>query len=77
MRFAKENTAFLVIFIIIGALFCSALGVFLAELVPALAKMKKSLVSVGFDLEFIALTLRFNVMSLVGIVAGVLIFAKA
>ncbi len=77
MRFAKENTGYFVLFIFIGALLCAALGVFLAELIPSLSIIKKSLISGGFDIGFLEIRLRISLMSIIGAVAGAVIFAKA
>jgi hypothetical protein len=77
VRFGRENLGLLILFIICGSLLGSALGVFFAELIPSISIIKKNLISTGFDLGFLAMNFRLNLMSIIGIIAGVFIFAKA
>ncbi|MBN2433930.1 MAG: hypothetical protein JXK07_01540 [Spirochaetes bacterium] len=78
MRFAKENTFYLILFIIVGALLGGALGTLLAEIHPALVFLKKNLTGfIGVNLDFIRLEVSLSLSSLLGIVSGIVIFAKA
>ncbi|MDA3901519.1 MAG: hypothetical protein PF637_13505 [Spirochaetes bacterium] len=78
MRFSRENSFYLILFIVLGALLGGALGTLFAEISPALSFLKKNLTGfIGFNLDFIRFEVSLNLSSLLGIVSGIVIFAKA
>jgi hypothetical protein len=77
MTFEKNNIIYLIAFMMVGAILGSALGTFIAGLVPSLAVIQKSLTGpIGFSLEIISINITLNLSSIIGLIIGVLVFRK-
>ena len=77
MRFDRANLSFLVLFLLVGAILCSALGVLIVKLIPSLNIIPGNLIGpVGFDLDFISFSLTLNLSTIIGIILGFIVFRK-
>jgi hypothetical protein len=77
MTFEKQNIGYLLAFMLVGAILGSALGALVARLFPVMAVIQKSLTGpIGFNLEIVSFSVRLNLSSIVGLLAGVLVFRK-
>jgi hypothetical protein len=77
MTFDRSNTWYFIAFMLIGAILGSALGSLLVKAFPDLAVITRSLTGpVGFNLEIISFSLKLNLSSIIGLVAGIIIFRK-
>ncbi len=77
MTLEKRNIGYLAAFLIVGAILGYALGSLLASYYPVLAIVKKNLVGpFDLDLGVFRIGVRLNLSSIVGFVAGALVFWK-
>ena len=77
MTFERNNTIYLIAFMLVGAILGSALGTFAAGFVPALAVLQKSLTGpIGFSLEIISIHITINLSAIIGLIIGIVIFRK-
>ena len=77
MTFERSNLGFFITFLLIGAILGSALGTLLAKFIPGAAIINQSLTApIGFSLEIISFSLKLNLASIVGLIAGIIIYRK-
>ncbi len=77
MVFGKGNTGFFIAFLLIGAICGSALGTFLVGFAPGLKILTTPLTgSIGINLEIITFSIKLNLASIIGLIAGIIIFRK-
>jgi hypothetical protein len=77
MRVEKASISFLILFLLVGAILCSALGVLIVKFIPQLGIITQNLTGpVGFNLEIISFSLTLNLSAIVGIVLGYIVFRK-
>lgn len=77
MTFAKGNLGFFLAFILIGGILGSALGSLASKFIPPFASINANLTGpLSLNLEIISFGVRLNLSSIVGIIAGFLIFRK-
>ncbi len=77
MTFAKGNLGFFLAFILIGGILGSALGSLASKFVPSFASINANLTEpLSLNLEIISFGMRLNLSSIVGMIAGLLIFRK-
>lgn len=78
MTFERAHIGFFIAFVVVGGLLGSALAVLVAKIFPALSIIKENLTApVGFNLEVLAFSIRINLGTLAGMIAGILFFRKA
>ncbi len=77
MVFGKGNTGFFIAFSLIGAICGSALGNLAAGFLPQLKFLTTSLTGpIGLNLEIITFSIKLNLASILGLVAGIIIFRR-
>ncbi len=77
MVFGRGNTGFFIAFLLIGAICGSALGNFIVGFFPDVKFLTTSLTgSIGISLEIITFSIKLNLASIIGLIAGVIIFRK-
>lgn len=77
MTFEKENIGFFVVFLILGGILGSAIGTLLAKIFPSISIIKATLTGpLSFNLEIISFSIKLNISSIVGIIAGIIVFRK-
>ena len=77
MRFERSNLAFLILFLLLGAVLCSALGVLIVKFIPQFAIITQNLTGpLGFNLEVISFSLTLNLSAIVGLILGFIVFRK-
>lgn len=78
MTFDRGNTGFFIAFVVVGGILGSALGILAAKIVPALSILRENLTApIGFNLEVLSFSLKLNIGSVAGMIAGVVLFRKA
>ncbi|MCX7678278.1 MAG: hypothetical protein N2316_03575 [Spirochaetes bacterium] len=78
MTFEKGHTGYFIAFLIVGGLLGSAIAVLLAKAFPALSLLQENLTApIGFNFDVLAFSMKVNIGTLVGIVAGIIFFMKA
>lgn len=78
MTFDRGNTGFFIAFIVVGGILGSALGILAAKIVPALSILRENLTApIGFNLEVLSFSLKLNIGSVAGMIAGIVLFRKA
>ncbi len=77
MTLEKRNIGYLAAFLFVGAILGYALGSLVASYYPVLAIVKKNLVGpLDLDLGVFRIGVRLNLSSIVGFIAGALVFWK-
>ena len=77
MRIERQNFAFLVLFLLVGAILCSALGVLIVKLIPQASIITESLTGpIGFSLEIMSFGLSLNLCAIIGLILGFIVFKK-
>ena len=77
MRFDRPNFSFLVLFLLVGAILCSALGVLIVRFIPQFAIITQNLTGpIGFNLEIISFSLTLNLSAIIGLILGFIVFRK-
>ena len=77
MRFDRANLSFLVLFLLVGAILCSALGTLIVTLIPSLDIIPGDLIGpVEFDRGFIGFKLTINLSTIIGLILGFIVFRK-
>ena len=77
MSFDRSNIWYFIAFIIVGAILGSAIGTLLVHLFPGLTILTANLTgAIGFSLEIISFSLKINLASIIGIIAGIILFRK-
>lgn len=77
MTFEKKNFGYFLAFILIGAILGSAIGSFLAGIIPTASIITKNLTGpIGFNLEIISFHLTLNISAVFGLITGIIIFFK-
>jgi hypothetical protein len=78
MTFDRGNIGFFIAFVVVGGILGSALGVLAAKVIPALSVFRENLTApIGFNLEVLSFSLRLNIGSVAGMIAGIVLFRKA
>jgi hypothetical protein len=78
MTFDRGNMGFFIAFVVVGGILGSALGILAAKIVPALSILRENLTApVGFNLEVLSFSLKLNIGSVAGMIAGIVLFRKA
>ena len=78
MTFDRGNIGFFIAFIVVGGILGSALGILAAKIVPALSILRENLTApIGFNLEVLSVSLKLNIGSVAGMIAGIVLFRKA
>jgi hypothetical protein len=77
MTFDRSHMGFFIAFILVGAVFGSALGSLAVRYAPSLSVLQQSLTGpIGISLEIIDFHVRLNLSALIGMALGGLIFWK-
>lgn len=77
MEFSRSNTGYFIAFMLLGGVLGSALGTLVVKFFPAAGFITSNLTGpVGFNLEIISFSLRLNLASIIGIVAGIVLFRR-
>jgi len=78
MTFDRGNIGYLIAFILVGGILGSALAHLAVKLAPSLAILTQNLTApIGFNLEVLSFSLRLNIGSVAGMIAGTVLFRKA
>ena len=77
MRLERASLPFLILFLLLGAVLCSALGVLIVKFIPQLGIITQNLTApVGFNLEVISFSLNLNLCAIIGLILGFIVFKK-
>jgi len=77
MIFERGNIGYFIAFIVLGAVLGSALGSIIVKMFPGAAIIKENFTdAVRFSVEIITFSLKLNIASILGIIAGIFIFKK-
>lgn len=77
MDFSRSNTGYFIAFMLLGGVLGSALGTLVVKFFPAAGFITSNLTGpVGFNLEIISFSLKLNLASIIGLVAGIVLFRK-
>jgi len=77
MRFERSNMPFLILFLLVGAVLCLALGVLIVKFVPQFGIITQNLTGpLGFNLEIISFSLTLNLSAIIGLILGFIVFRQ-
>ncbi len=77
MEFSRSNTGYFIAFMLLGGVLGSALGTLLVNFFPGADFITSDLTGpIGFNLEIISFSLKLNLASIFGIVAGIILFRR-
>jgi len=77
MVFGRGNTGFFIAFLLIGAICGSALGNLIVGFLPQLKFLNSNLTGpIGISLEIITFSIKLNLASIIGLIAGIFIFRR-
>ena len=77
MHIEKSNLSFLILFLLLGAILCSALGFLIVKFIPQLNIITQNLTDpLSFDIVVITFSLKINLCAILGLILGFIVFRK-